>query len=104
MNTLHFAWAFVAQYATGLVLELWPQLNGHYPTIAYQTAFGICVAVQLAALIWFVAPRLRGEIGVLMSGSHREFRSGSGRVSTAKPTPHHEVSIVESDLRAGMEW
>src|SRR5689334_2245365 len=51
LNTLHFGWAFVAQYTTGLVLEQWPQADGHYPTIAYQTAFGICVAIQLAALI-----------------------------------------------------
>jgi hypothetical protein len=104
LNTLHFAWAFVAQYATGLVLEQWPQADGHYPVIAYQIAFGICVAIQLAALIWFAMPRLRAEVGVLMSGSRREFRSGLGRVSTAKPTPHHEMSIVEPDLRAGMEW
>ena len=46
LNTLHFAWAFVAQYATGLVLEQWPQVDGHYPAIAYQTAFGICVAIH----------------------------------------------------------
>jgi MFS family permease/predicted transcriptional regulator len=104
LNTLHFAWAFVAQYATGLVLELWPQLNGHYPTIAYQTAFGICVAVQLAALIWFVAPRLRGEVHVLMGRARREFRGSPGRAVTAKPAAHHETIIVEPDLRAGTEW
>ena len=104
LNTLHFGWAFAAQYATGLVLEQWPQVDGHYPAIAYQTAFGICVTIQLAALIWFVAPALRGHVGVLMSGSRRDFRGGSGRVSTAKPTPHHEMSILEPDLRAGMEW
>jgi MFS family permease len=104
LNTLHFAWAFVAQYATGLVLEHWPQVDGHYPVIAYQTAFGICVAIQMAALIWFVAPRLRGKVGVLMRGSRREFRGGASRVSTVKLTPHHEMSIVESDLRAGIEW
>jgi MFS family permease len=104
LNTLHFAWAFVAQYATGLVLEQWPQVDGHYPVIAYQTAFGICVTIQLAALIWFVAPRLRGEVGLLMSGSRRELRGGTSRVSTVNLTPHHEMSIVESELRAGMEW
>jgi hypothetical protein len=55
-------------------------------------------------LIWFVAPRLRGEVRVLMGSSRREFRGGLGRVSTVKPAPHHEMSIVQSDLRAGMEW
>jgi MFS family permease/predicted transcriptional regulator len=104
LNTLHFGWAFVAQYVTGLVLERWPQLDGHYPAIAYQTAFGICVAVQLAALIWFVAPRLRGRVKVLMSGSRREFRDGSGRLSAVKSNPRHESFLMESDLRAGVEW
>ena len=67
-------------------------------------AFGICVAIQLAALIWFVAPRLRGEVDPLTSSSRREFRGGASRVSTVKLTPHHEVIMVEPDLRAGMEW
>ena len=103
LNTLHFGWAFVVQYATGLILEQWPQVAGHYPTIAYQTAFGVSVAIQLAALIWFVAPRLRGALVILMSGS-QEFRSGLGQVSRVKSTPRHQMSNVESDLRAGMEW
>jgi hypothetical protein len=104
LNTLHFGWAFVAQYATGLVLEQWPQVDGHYPAIAYQAAFGICVTIQLATLVWFAAPGLRGHVGDLIGGSRRESCGGFGRVSTAKPTPHHEMSIVEPDLRAGMEW
>jgi MFS family permease len=104
LNTLHFAWAFVAQYATGLVLEQWPQADGHYPATAYQAAFGICVAVQLVALIWFVAPRLRGEVDPLTSSSRREFHGNLVRAGTVKLTPHHEMSIVEPDLRAGMEW
>jgi len=104
LNTLHFAWAFVAQYATGLVLEQWPQVDGHYPVIAYQIAFGICVAIQLATLIWFVAPSLRGKVGPLTSGFRRESRSGSVWVGTANPTSRHEMTLVESDLRAGTEW
>jgi len=104
LNMLHFAWAFVAQYATGLVLEQWPQADGHYPAIAYQTAFGICLAMQLAALIWFVAPSLGGRVRVLMSGSRREFRDGSGRLSAVKSNPGHESILMESDLRPGVEW
>src|SRR5262249_36203572 len=95
LNTLHFAWAFVAQYATGLVLEQWPQSDGHYPAIAYQTAFGICVAIQLAALIWFVVPRLRDEVDPLTSGSRREFRGGSLKGTAVKPTPHPDMISVE---------
>lgn len=59
LNVLHLGWAFVLQYATGLVLEQWTGQDGHYPAIAYQVAFGLNLALQIAALAWFEAPRLR---------------------------------------------
>ena len=59
LNVLHFGWAFVAQYGTGLILEQWTPQDGHYPAIAYQAAFTVSVAVQILALIWFVVPWLR---------------------------------------------
>jgi MFS family permease len=59
LNLLHFGFAFASQYATGLILQQWPQREGHYPEIAYQTAFGIGIAIQIAALIWFAVPWLR---------------------------------------------
>ncbi|TWB89307.1 putative MFS family arabinose efflux permease [Bradyrhizobium macuxiense] len=59
LNVLHFGWAFLAQYATGLILEQWFTTDGHRPIIAYQVAFGLNVAVQIAALLWFALPWLR---------------------------------------------
>jgi type IV secretory pathway TrbF-like protein/sugar phosphate permease len=59
LNVFHLGWAFVLQYTTGLVLELWPSQDGHYPAIAYQVAFGFNVTLQIAALAWFEVPRLR---------------------------------------------
>lgn len=56
LNLLHFGWAFAVQCGTGLMVEQWPAQNGHYPPIAYQIAFGLSVAVQVAALAWFVQP------------------------------------------------
>jgi MFS family permease len=53
LNVFHFGWAFVLQYAIGLVLQQWPSQDGHYPTIAYQVAFGVNVGLQIAALAWF---------------------------------------------------
>jgi len=67
-------------------------------------AFGICVAIQLAALIWFVAPRLRGRVSVLMSGSRRESCVGSGRLSAVKSSPRHESMLMNPELRAGIAW
>ena len=57
LNVVHFGWGFLAQYGIGVLLAQWPQSNGHYPVIAYQVAFGVNLALQAAALIWFAAPR-----------------------------------------------
>jgi hypothetical protein len=47
LNVLHFGWAFLAQYGTGLILEQWSTEDGHRPILAYQVAFGVNVALQI---------------------------------------------------------
>jgi sugar phosphate permease len=59
LNLLHFGWAFTMQYGIGLVVERWPSQDGHYPVAAYQAAFGLCLALQAATLVWFAIPWLR---------------------------------------------
>jgi MFS family permease len=54
LNLFHIGGAFVVQYATGLVVQLWAPTDGHYPEIAYQTAFAFNVGLQIAAAVWFV--------------------------------------------------
>jgi type IV secretory pathway TrbF-like protein/predicted MFS family arabinose efflux permease len=56
LNVFHFGWAFVVQYATGLILAQWSREGGHYPAIAYQVAFGLNAAMS-AALVWFSLER-----------------------------------------------
>ncbi|RZN12361.1 MFS transporter [Bradyrhizobium genosp. SA-3] len=56
LNVLHFGWAFLAQYATGLILEQWPANDSHRSIQAYQVAFGLNVALQIAALVWIALP------------------------------------------------
>lgn len=59
LNVLHFGWAFLAQYATGLILEQWSANDGHRSLQAYQVAFGLNVALQIAALVWLGRPWCR---------------------------------------------
>lgn len=59
LNVFQLGWAFVVQYATGLILAQWPRHYGHYPVIAYQVAFSLNLAVQITALAWFEWSRLR---------------------------------------------
>ena len=56
LNVLHFGWAFLAQSATGLILEQWPTNDGHRSVTAYQVAFGLNISLQIAALVWFALP------------------------------------------------
>ncbi|MBR1162826.1 MFS transporter [Bradyrhizobium elkanii] len=75
LNVLHFGWAFLAQYATGLILEQWSANDGHRPVQAYQVAFGLNVALQIVTLLWFALPWFRafaswvGSISLDMSAS-----------------------------------
>jgi ParB/RepB/Spo0J family partition protein len=63
LNLFHIGGAFVVQYMTGLVVQLWAPTDGHYPEIAYQAAFAFNVGLQIVAAIWFartwVLARLR---------------------------------------------
>jgi MFS family permease len=54
LNLLIFSGAFVIQAGFGLVLGLWPTNALHqYPAVAYQSAFGLLVVLQLPGLFRF---------------------------------------------------
>jgi MFS family permease len=56
LSTCHIAGALILQYAIGFVVDRWASHDGHYPEIAYRTAFGLIIALQIAALVWFALP------------------------------------------------
>jgi MFS family permease len=56
LNLFHIGGAFAVQYMTGLVVQLWTPTDGHYPEIAYQTAFGFNVALLVATGSWYARP------------------------------------------------
>ncbi|WP_195763712.1 MFS transporter [Duganella guangzhouensis] len=58
LNLLIFLGAFVVQAGFGLVVGCWrPDLLGHYPAEAYQTAFAALLLLQLPGLLCFVRRR-----------------------------------------------
>lgn len=62
LNLLVFVAAFAIQWGMGAVIGLWPQdAAGAYPVAAYRTAFGIVLAMQAAAFVWFVLPRRKAQ-------------------------------------------
>jgi predicted MFS family arabinose efflux permease len=54
VNLLIFGCAFLAQYAIGAIIELYPPSgDGGYPPQSYRTAFGAFLMIQVAAMVWF---------------------------------------------------
>ena len=54
LNLLVFVAAFAAQWAIGLVIDLWPQTaSGSYSAAGYSSSFGLIVILQLAGAIWY---------------------------------------------------
>lgn len=100
LNVLHFGWAFLAQYGTGLILEQWPTEDGHRPILSYQVAFGLNVAVQIAALVWFALPWLRtftwmGSIPLFTSVSVSD---------VVEPVISYEQTVVLMPADIDAEW
>jgi predicted MFS family arabinose efflux permease len=60
LNLLVFAGAFAAQYAIGGIIGLWPAgADGGYAPEAYPVAFGVFLALQIAAFLWLLLPGRR---------------------------------------------
>ncbi|MGY3478686.1 MFS transporter [Bradyrhizobium ottawaense] len=101
LNVLHFGWAFLAQYSTGLILEQWSANDGHRPVQAYQVAFGLNVVLQIATLVWFALP-WRRSIASWMS-SILFFRSAD--VSCAvEPVGLYEDSVILLPADDDADW
>ena len=101
LNVLHFGWAFLAQYATGLILEQWSAEDGRRSILAYQVAFGLNVAVQIAALVWFALPWLRSVTWWI--GSFPLFMPVSV-YDTVEPIMLHEQSVLLVPADDDAEW
>lgn len=77
LNFFHIGAAFVVQSTTGLVLQHWTPAAGHYPEIAYQSAFALNLGLQIVAGIWFGLPWVFRSV-------QRNLRVSSGAQRTCK--------------------
>jgi predicted MFS family arabinose efflux permease len=58
MNLVLFLFAFGAQYAIGAIIDLFPTgPTGGYDPRGYQVGFGVFVAAQVLALLWYLLGR-----------------------------------------------
>jgi MFS family permease len=56
-NIFMFLASFAFQWGVGVLLRLWPAVEGRYPAEGYAVAFGIVGLLQLAALLWLLPMR-----------------------------------------------
>ena len=55
INFISFVGAFVAQYAVGGIIDLFPSgPGGTYIPAAYRAAFGTLLALQIVGFLWFL--------------------------------------------------
>ena len=97
LNLLHFGWAFVVQYGLGLIFNQWTPQDGRYPLVAYQAAFGLSLALQVPALLWFATPWFRKFGGYL----RLSFQSPDDHGALA-PAMAAEGSLLEPSQ--GADW
>jgi len=57
INFAMFVAAFATQYGVGLVIDCFAPTETGYDQQAYVWAFGICLALQVLAALWYVWPR-----------------------------------------------
>ena len=58
MNLVLFLFAFGAQYAIGAIIDLFPSgPSGGYDPRGYQVGFGVFLAAQVLALVWYLLGR-----------------------------------------------
>lgn len=68
LNVLHLTAAWAVQAGMGAIIARWTAgPHGHYPVVAYRTAFAIPLGVQIVALAWFALNRPSGR-GEPLSG------------------------------------
>lgn len=54
LNVLVFGFVFFAQYGMGAVIDLFPPAdNGGYTAEAYRASFGLFLALQVLAVVWY---------------------------------------------------
>ncbi len=67
INLLVFVLAFIGQWGTGAIINLWPAQGGSgYALEGYQMGFGVALLLQALAFAWLVlapSPLRRGRVG-----------------------------------------
>ncbi len=95
LNLLHVVMAFSVQAGLGFIVEFWPPENGRPPIIAYQSAFGLNLALQAAALCWFAVASIPPRTTVYAASVHSRGRAVGSMMPP--PIPYEAVIAAWAD-------
>lgn len=95
LNLVHIGCAFAVQVGVGYIVELWPSEASRHPPMAYQTALGINLALQVAAFLWFMMPMRRAVFAVGLYAHPIHALAGNLGVPPAVAVPY---------LQARQDW
>jgi MFS family permease len=65
LNLLSFSGAFLGQWLTGVVIGLFPHEAKAYAPAGYATAFGVLLALEVAAFLWLLPALRRPPLPIL---------------------------------------
>jgi MFS family permease len=105
LDLLHVGGAFVAQWAFGAIVQVWPEENGVPPIVAYQTAFSVLLVVQGLGVLSFVASsfRLRPTIFAAHRNHHpadRHTRAGHWFSGVDRSVRHWLIRVADARAHA----
>jgi MFS family permease len=63
LNMVMFLLAFAVQSGVGVIIGLWPVVDGHYALDGYRAAFALCWLLQVAAVAWLACADRSGLQG-----------------------------------------
>jgi MFS family permease len=84
LNVFHIGGAFVLQEVIGWIINQWPAHDGHYPAIAYKTALGLMIVLQIIAIIWFA--HFDQKLRTFVAKGIRRWVSNHRTIAVSRPT------------------
>jgi predicted MFS family arabinose efflux permease len=106
LNLLHLLTAFGLQFTIGAMIDLWPEVDGRPPAVAYQVALAVVALLQAAGLGWFaVAGNLQQKVvlrvrhPLLQALAPKAMRSPRDPYAAALAAYAHCVGTARSHLR-----
>lgn len=106
LNLLHVAMAFSIQAGLGFIVELWPTENGQPPVVAYQWAFGLNLALQAGALVWFAVASIPPRVTIYAVSAPKS--AADTAAMTSSPIPYEAAIAVWVDrvesARLQLRW